>query len=105
MKLLEPLALQVRARCVSRAMNMQSSSSLPEGVEQRIANLYAPNLKNCWGIECVQVAPQYWCALLCNSSSSPMKELIENHSFWAALDSVAFNGSHDCKEVSQTLLH
>lgn len=36
-------------------MQLQSGSSLPEGVEQRIANLYAPNLSSCWGVECVQV--------------------------------------------------
>ena len=40
---------------MSRAVRLQSSSSLPEGVEQRIANLYAPNLSSCWGVECVQV--------------------------------------------------
>ena len=48
--------LQVRSRCVSRAVQLQSSSALPAGVEQRIANLYAPDLSSCWGIECVQVA-------------------------------------------------
>ena len=47
---------QVRSRCVSRAVQLQSSSALPAGVEQRIANLYAPDLSSCWGIECVQVA-------------------------------------------------
>lgn len=54
--------MQVRARCVSRALQLQSSSSLPAGVEQRIANLYAPDLSNCWGVEVVQVIIS---ALLC----------------------------------------
>ena len=51
-------APQVRARCVSRAMQLHSSSLLPDGVEQRIANLYAPNLSSCWGVECVQVGAE-----------------------------------------------
>ena len=50
------IAMQVRDRCVSRARRLQSSSNLPAGVEQRIANLYTPDLSSCWGVECVQVA-------------------------------------------------
>ena len=41
---------------MSRARRLQSSSDLPTGVEQRIANLYTPDLSSCWGVECVQVA-------------------------------------------------
>ena len=41
---------------MSRARRLQSSSDLPSGVEQRIANLYTPDLSSCWGVECVQVA-------------------------------------------------
>ena len=46
---------QVRARCVAQAQRLQQDEALPHGIQQRIANLYAPDLSSGWGIECVQV--------------------------------------------------
>ncbi len=47
--------MQVRARCVAQFHKLMQKNVLLEGIEQRIANQYAPDIACGWGVECVQV--------------------------------------------------